>query len=70
MSRELNRRVFLSRSAAAAAGVAALGAVGETTALAAPAAPAFAGPVRIPDVPVRPEALADRASRRWPRPSR
>jgi Asp-tRNA(Asn)/Glu-tRNA(Gln) amidotransferase A subunit family amidase len=59
MSRELNRRVFLSRSAAAAAGAAALGAVGETAALAAPAAPAFAGPVRIPDVPVRPEALAD-----------
>lgn len=59
MSRELNRRVFLSRSAAAAAGAAALGAVGETAALAAPAAPAFARPVRIPDVPVRPEALAD-----------
>jgi aspartyl-tRNA(Asn)/glutamyl-tRNA(Gln) amidotransferase subunit A len=65
MSRELNRRVFLSRSAAAAAGAAALTAAGEAAAQAAPAstaAPAYKAyskPVWIPDVPVRPEAFAD-----------
>jgi Asp-tRNA(Asn)/Glu-tRNA(Gln) amidotransferase A subunit family amidase len=66
MSRELNRRIFLSRSAAAAAGAAALGTVGAAGAAgaeSASAAPtgtsAFTTPVRIPDVPVRPEALAD-----------
>jgi Asp-tRNA(Asn)/Glu-tRNA(Gln) amidotransferase A subunit family amidase len=60
MSRELNRRIFLSRSAAAAAGAAALGTLGAGPALAAPeGTPAFTTPVRIPDVPVRPEAVAD-----------
>ncbi|MBO0823531.1 MAG: amidase [Actinobacteria bacterium] len=68
MSRELNRRIFLSRSAAAAAGAAALGTLGGESASAAttgtsartdPSVAEFAAPVRIPDVPVRPEALAN-----------
>jgi Asp-tRNA(Asn)/Glu-tRNA(Gln) amidotransferase A subunit family amidase len=64
MSRELNRRIFMSRSAAAAAGAAALGTLGAGPALAAQAGTAqpeaaFTTPARIPDVPVRPEALAD-----------
>ncbi len=60
MSRELNRRIFLSRSAAAAAGAAALTALGAEQAKASPARASYAGPaIRVPDVPVRPEALTD-----------
>jgi aspartyl-tRNA(Asn)/glutamyl-tRNA(Gln) amidotransferase subunit A len=54
VSRDLNRRVFLSRSASVAAGAAAL------TAL--PAVSATAGsrrPIVVPDIPVRPEAVKD-----------
>ncbi|GAA2644888.1 amidase [Dactylosporangium fulvum] len=60
MSRELNRRTFLARSAAVAAGTAAATALPVT---AASAAPAFTQggkrPVEVPDVAVRPEARKD-----------
>jgi hypothetical protein len=64
VSRELNRRIFLSRSAAAAAGAVTLTALrarsaGAATANGSPASTGYAKPVFVPDVPVRPEALSD-----------
>jgi len=57
-AREINRRVFLSRSATVAAGAAALTSLPTWTgAASADAAPA--GPPRVPDVDVRPAAAQD-----------